>query len=418
MVYFVQKHMRVVTRGIFILLVLSSIFMIGCQEKSIKPLTIMQNKVEIDDELKAFAKLFEEETGTPTVVKTIANFTRQLRADFNAGDAPDIFVIEGNASYDEWKDHISDISGESWIADTDHAFSVGGKVYGFPTAIEGWGLAYNKDLLDKAGIDPKTLTSYGAYKTAFEALDSMKSELDIDSVVSMAAGPKMRWVASTHNLNSYLSNGLARDDTSVIDNALKGVVDDTRFREYAQWVKLLFDYAEPNVLTVGDYDTQVNAFINQKAVFLHQGNWVEPNLSRGNVTFTRAFAPHGSMEKDTDGIFVSAPSWYVVNKNGNIEAAKAFFKYLAETPQGHDYIVNKIYAVPAFNSVTLKPKAPLSASILEYSTQGKTYAWNQFSLPGGFRDDQLGPIYEQLGKNEITLDKFIELVKKEFATLQ
>ncbi len=383
---------------------------------------VMQNKPEIDAQLKAFAKKFADISGVSVVVKTCGgdacSLATQLRADFNAGEAPDIFIIDGISGYNVWKKYIADLSGESWVKDTDVAFKVGNKTYGFPIAIEGWGMAYNKDLLDKAGIDPKTLTNYDAYKAAFKKLDGMKARLGIDSVVSMAAGSGMGWVTAHHNLNSYLSNGLARNDRSVVDRAAKGKLDTARFREYAQWVKLLFDYSNQRILTTGDYDAQVGAFANQKAVFLHQGNWVEPNLAKAKAKFPRGFAPHGSMKKDTNGIFVSAPTWYVVNKNGNTNAAKAFLKYMAETPEGHDYMVNQILAIPAFKSVKLQPKAPLSVSILNWSKQGKTYAWNQYYLPGGFRDEQIAPIYQQLAQKAITLDQFIDLMTKEFATLK
>jgi raffinose/stachyose/melibiose transport system substrate-binding protein len=43
----------------------------------------------------------------------------------------------------------------AWVEDTDFAY-VGddGKIVGFPVAVEGFGLGYNADILEKAGIDP------------------------------------------------------------------------------------------------------------------------------------------------------------------------------------------------------------------------------------------------------------------------
>ena len=184
------------------------------------------------------------------------------------------------------------------------------------------------------------------------------------------------------------------------------------------WVTLLFDDSDPKILGTGDYDGQVGAFANQKAVFVHQGNWIEPNLANANATFARGYAPHGSSSKDTDGVFVSAPAWYVVNKDGNSAAAKAFLKYMAEDEAGHDYMVNEILAIPAFKNVKVEPNAPLSASLLKWVAEGKTYAWNQYLFTGEFRDQSLGPIYEQFAKNEITTDQFIELMTEAFADLK
>lgn len=50
-----------------------------------------------------------------------------------------------------------------------------------PYTTEAIGLAYNKDILDKAGIDPSTLTGPDAIKEAFETIDSKKDELGLDS---------------------------------------------------------------------------------------------------------------------------------------------------------------------------------------------------------------------------------------------
>ncbi len=48
-------------------------------------------------------------------------------------------------------------------------------------------MGYNVAILEKAGIDPAGLTSQEAYAEAFAKIDSMKDELGIKSVVSMAA---------------------------------------------------------------------------------------------------------------------------------------------------------------------------------------------------------------------------------------
>ncbi len=413
------KYLAVLLIGVT---VLSNLWAAAGSEESGKPVIIAQNKVEIDAQLKAFAKKFQEDTGIEVIVKTCGgdscSLTTQMRADFNAGEAPDIFIIDGLEGYQTWSDYIDDLSGESWVSLTDLSFKVDGKVVGFPVAIEGWGMGYNKNLLDKAGIDPASLTNYTAYKSAFEKLDSMKSELGIDSVVSMTAGSGMYWVTGHHNVNSYLSNGLDRDDLSVVNAAASGQLDEKRYKEYAEWVKLLFDYSDQRVLRAGDYDAQVNAFANQKAVFIHQGNWIEPNLKNAGADFARAYAPHGSSYSDTDGIFISPPAWYVVNKEGNSAGAKKFLAYMAETEAGHDYMVNQILAVPAFKNVSLKPEAPLSVSLVEWANQGKTYAWNQYLLPGDFRDNVLGPLYDQFAKKEITLEEFISLSKEAYAGLR
>ena len=386
-------------------------------------ITLMQNKPEIDAQLKAYADIWKQKTGNTAVIKSVGGSSsislgQQLKADYAAGDMPDIFVIAGLEDYKEWEDIILDLSNEDWVAKTSVAFTFDGKVYGFPVAVEGWGMAYNADLLKKAGIDPATLVNYDAYKAAFAKLDGMKKELGIDSVVSMAAGPEMGWVTAHHNFNSLLSNGLPYGSKEVVDQLLAGQVDAKRLNEYADWVELLFKYADKAVLTTGNYDSQVGAFAAGKAVFLHQGNWTDPNIQAAGATFKMAFAPHGSMKANTDGIFVAAPSFYVINKESkNIEAAKKFLSDMVNTAEGNDYMVNKAGMIPAFSNVTLNPTGQLSKSVQEWSAKGKVYSWNQYYFTGDFRDLTLAPVYNQFANGQINKAKFVELLTAAFKGL-
>ncbi|MCX7656865.1 MAG: extracellular solute-binding protein [Treponemataceae bacterium] len=384
-----------------------------------KKLTLMQNKPEIDAQLKAYAKVWGEKNGVQVTIKSIGGTSGgmgpQLKADYAAGDMPDIFAFDGLESYKEWENAILDLSNEPWVSKTSVAFKYNGKVYGFPVAVEGWGMAYNADLLAKAGIDPKTLVNLEGYRTAFAKLDSMKKELGITSVVSMAASIEMGWVTAHHNFNSLLSNGLPYGDLSVTNDLLAGKVDMQRLKEYADWVELLFKYADKTVLLTGNYDAQVGAFATGKAVFLHQGNWVDPNMKAANATFKMAFAPHGSMEKATDGIFVAAPSFYAIYKDSkNVDLAKKFLNDLVTTPEGHTYMVKEALMIPAFSGIDLQPEGQLSKSVQEWSAAGKVYSWNQYYFTNDFRDKVLAPIYNQFAAGQITKAQFIELMAKAF----
>ena len=381
-------------------------------------LTLAQNKPEIDAPLKKYALSWGEKNGVQVTIKSVGGTSGglgpALKADF-AVDMPDIFAFDGLEAYKEWEAIILDLSAEPWVSKTSVAFKKDGKVYGFPVAVEGWGMAYNADLLAKAGIDPKTLNNLGAYKAAFAKLDSMKAALGINSVVSMAAAVEMGWVTAHHNFNSLLSNGLPYGDLSVVNDLLAGKVDEARLNEYAEWVGLLFQYADKGVLTTGNYDSQVGAFATGKAVFLHQGNWTDPNIKGANATFKMAFAPHGSMAKPTDGIFVAAPSFYAINKDSkNVAAAKKFLNDLVESAEGNAYMVNDAGMIPAYSNVKLQPSGQLSQSVQAWSAAGKVYSWSQYYFTGDFRDKTLTPIYNQFATAQIDRAKFVELMKQAF----
>lgn len=383
---------------------------------------IFQLKVEIDSQLKDYAKLYEEETGVHVEIESIgggADTQGTLKGYLAADNMPDIFVFEGPGHYQVWKDYMADLSNEKWVAETASAY-VGddGKVYGFPYAVEGYGLAYNKDLLDKAGVDPTTLTTIDAYKNAFAKLNGMKDELGINSVISMGVSSSggLTWVSGNHNFGVYLSTGLANGDTTVIDDLLAGQVDKDRLTQYAEYVKLLFDYSDPSILLTGNYDQNVQAFIDQKAVFIHQGNWIDPNLPE-NPGFEMGFAPHAFSCEVTNGVQVGAPSWWAIYKDGNVEAAKDFLTAFALSDNGQDARINKMSLISPYTSDTIKPSAPLSANIQEWVAAGKTYDWQQFKMPDGFGQDTLGPIFELLAQGSITTNQFVQLVSDAVAEI-
>jgi len=386
--------------------------------------TMMQLKVEIKDALDAYAaKYSAAHPGTTVTVETLgggADFAGALKAKIQAGQMPDIFVVEGVGQYNVFKDYIADLSDQPWVKDTDLALKVNGKVYGFPVSIEGYGLAYNADILKKAGVNPASLTTRAAYEKAFKIIDSKKKELGLDAVVSMAASVAggMWWCAAQHNLACYWGGGLAFDDTSVINKALKGQLDDARFLQYAKYVQLLFKYADKNILQNGSYDNQVASFAQGKTAFLHQGNWVDPNLKQLGVTFKMGYAPHAFLDTPEKGLYLFAPSWYCVNpKSPNAAAAKAFLASIAMTPAGHDYMVNQAGMIPAFKSVKLKPKGQLSQALMAANAKGGNYGVFFGMLPDGAGLNVFAPVYDLFAQHPDNIDQFIADMKKAVASL-
>ncbi|MBN2795935.1 MAG: carbohydrate ABC transporter substrate-binding protein [Clostridia bacterium] len=410
-----------------LIMILALIFaFVGCSKddaKESQEVVIYQNKVEIHDQLSAFAELYTKETGIKVTVKTSGGdspYAENLKAEFQSDRQPDIFVIEGMGGYNTWSTKLEPFADQEWMDLTALEFVVDGKTYGFPVAVEAWGMAYNKEILDKAGVDPATLTSQDAYRAAFEKIDSMKEELGLTSVVAMAAGPDMTWVTGLHNFNGYLSAGLPYGDTTVLDKLNNGEADLQRLTEYADWVELLFQYADEAVLLTGNYDAQVGQFGTQKAAFIHQGNWIDPWLADNGVDFEMGFAPHASVYGKHNAIFIGAPSYYVLNNESeNLDAAKDFLNFMATNEAGHNYMVNEAKMVPAFTNVTIKPDAPLSANVTEWVAKPNgSYTWLQNDMPDGFGMGTLGPIYESFAKGDIDKAEFINQLKTKIEAIK
>ena len=169
--------------------------------------------------------------------------------------------------YNIYKDKILQFDGtETWAKDTDLAFKVDGKTFGFPVAIEGWGMAYNKTILEAAflhegngrTIDSLKVVSQAEYQEAFTAVQNYydANSMTDSVVVSLSASAGMTWVTGLHNFNGYLSAGLPYGDSQVIDKLNNGVVDEARLTQHANWVELLFNNTNQSMLTSGTYDEQ------------------------------------------------------------------------------------------------------------------------------------------------------------------
>jgi len=383
----------------------------------VSEISLISNKIEIDEALKGYAAVFEEQTGIRVDVKSFGGetpYAPNITSMFNSGIEPELWVIEGFAGYDDARGggRIYDLSNEPWVSDTDVAYHDPdtGNVIGSPVAIEGWGLGYNKALLAQAGVDPGSMVNIAGMRAAFEKIDSMKDELGIEAVVSMAAGPGMTWVTGLHAVNAYLTLGLPYDNsTKYIDMMLNKQVDADRLTKFSEYINMLFQYSIRNTLLTGGYDQQLGDYAVGKTVFIHQGNWTDPTFKDLGVDFEMGYVPHAFLDETTDGIFVGAPSYYLVNsKSAGIEEAKQFLIALSSTPEGHDYMVNKAGMVPAFKSVTLQPPGQFSIAVQEWASSGKIYAWQQNEMPDGFGMFTLGPIFSEMASGSIDAAGFAE----------
>ncbi|MHB9145211.1 MAG: ABC transporter substrate-binding protein [Symbiobacteriia bacterium] len=383
-----------------------------------KEITVFNLKVEIDPALKGLAADFEKEKGIKVNVKSVgggADYGAALKAEFQSGKEPDIFVLGGPGDLPTWKSKVADLSNEPWVKEVNPdllGLKQDGKIVGFPVAIEGYGLIYNKSILDKAGVNPDDITSYTALEKAFKTIDAKKKELGLNNVVSLTT--KETWVTGMHDLNILFA---ARDNANQFtDDVFAGKVDFTQdpvAKDYAKMLKLLVDYSDKANLASIDYNAQVAAFATGKAAFLHQGNWVYPNLKDLKVNFEMGIAPLAVNDsKYSADIPVGVPSYYVINKDSkNVDAAEAFLDYIAMTPRGHQYMVNEAFMVPAFKNVTLQPQDPLAKAIMKYNAAGRTLTWQFNRFPDGWAMQSAGPVIAQYAKDG-DVNKFLEGLNK------
>jgi raffinose/stachyose/melibiose transport system substrate-binding protein len=378
-----------------------------------KTVRIYQLKVEINDALQELAKKYEKEKGVKVEVTSVgggADYGASLKAEFQKGTEPDIFMIQGSGDYQTWKHKIDDLSSEKWVSNavkgTLDTVTVDGKIYGMPAATEGYGLIYNKAILDKAGIDPKSIDTFDKLKAAFEKLDSKKADLGIDNVVSYTT--KEFWVCGNHTFNMALTaqeNPLKYGQDYVAGKA--DVVNNKGFNDWANLVELLSKYGGGKNLDTIDYSTQVGNFALGKTAFLHQGNWVAGDLKKledPNKKFDMGFVPL-AVNNDTKvsgAIPVGVPMYWVVNKDSKVnKEAKEFLDWMVTSKTGQESLVKDMSMIPAFTNFTVESDDPLNKSISEYNKAGKTLPWIFPVLPDGFNKNSLQPLFSKFVNSDM-----------------
>ena len=364
-------------------------------------LRVVNSKGEVADQMVALASAFNSSQSDIRVeIETIpsgADVQSTLKGYYLADNMPDIISCEA-AGFAKWSGLLVDLSGEAWVSDTDAAYvdsSYG--TLGFPYTTEAIGLAYNADVLTKAGIDPATLTTPDAYATALATLDSQKETLGLTAVVGYCAEKEnLAWSSGNHIFGAYLDSGLARDDTTYIDLLEQGKLDDTRAMDFANFMGMLITYSDPSLLLTGTYDEQVNNFASGKYAFVTQGSWIGSTLASSDAykaagSFAVGMAPY-AFEDGMDTILTNPPSWWAVMKEGNVEAAKTFLQWCAGDG-GQKILVEEAGFISPFKSCKYVASDPFAETLSSYLGAGKTSAWHWMNVKEGVGQNNIAPCF-------------------------
>ena len=379
---------------------------------------LFNGKIEIAEPLEHAAKAYEEATGKHVEVESLGggvDLQATLKQYYQAGNMPEIFVFEGAPDLANWTGMVVDMSDQPWAADTDAGFvDESGALVGFPYTTEAIGLAYNKSILEKAGVDPASITGPESMKAAFEAIDAKKDELGITAVIGYCANAtELYWSTGQHLFGQYLDAGLDRDDTTYFDLLMEGKLDQDRFTAFAEMVDLFNQYSDPALLVSGNYDLQVSGFAAGKYAFVTQGSWIGSSLTNqykdlyaaaGN--FECGYVPYCFIE-GIDTILTNAPSHWAVYKDGNVAEAEEFLNWLAG-PDGQQIMVQEAGCVSPFKSCTVVANDPFAAPVSEYATAGKTSAWHWMGQPSNLAQDVTGAIFQDFAMGLEDVQSFTE----------
>ena len=367
---------------------------------------LLNDSPEIDVQLRDLAARYQEETGNLVTIETVGDGTSlpdQLKQMYQNGNMPDIFAIEAGQAAN-WNGLLEDLAADAWTENTDYELTSDTMgTIGFPYRVEATALAYNADILEKAGIDPESLTGPSAWKAACETLDTQKEALGLTSVFGWCAEPTGHgWFSGTDVFAQYLDAGLAYEDTTYIDLLNDGgQIDEARMLSFAEFVGMMNQYSDPALLVDGTYESQAAGFAEGRYAFVTQSNRIHTAVTENPAYsgFGMGFAPF-AFEEGMDTIIAGSTGYWAVYSEGESDAARAFLQWVSED-SAQDILVNEAGLISPFKNRAYSATDPFAESIRSYMDAGRTSGWHTM-LKKEDLQDKISPIFADYAAGTIT----------------
>ena len=356
-------------------------------DKKVK-ISFLNSKGEILSMLEDAAKVFQTENPNITVeiIQTSAGQSAFEKASsLYASGNPTTIMMQDTSDVAGFKERVLDLSNEKWVADVREGAletsTVDGKVMGFPFAMEGYALIYNKQVLDKAiggSFDPASV------KTTAE-LDSLLQKVEASGVAG-AFVSSMDWSLGSHMLPiSITTQSKDQAERSDFIASLKSgsadLANNKTFNGLLDTFDVLSKYNLDKASPLSSpYEKGAEVMGKGQVGVWFMGNWAWPQLKE----FDTANGEYGFMplpvsnNKDDYGnseVTVTVTKDLLIDKEKSSpeqqEAAKKFLNWLVYESNGQDFLVNKASIIPAFSNIKLEMKDPLSVSLLQYMEAGK-----------------------------------------------
>ena len=178
------------------LMILSLCFITaGCKREKAS-IYFLNFKPEVATVYEKIADAYEAETGIKVKVVTAAanTYEQTLKSEIAKSDAPTIFQVNGPIGFRAWKDYCADITDTKFyqfLSDKTLAITENDRVYAVPYVVEGYGIIYNDEIMQRYFALPnkkstlnsaKDIKSFAELKTVVEDMTANKEELGIEGV--------------------------------------------------------------------------------------------------------------------------------------------------------------------------------------------------------------------------------------------
>ena len=376
-------------------------------------------KPEVASIYQELAAAYEKETGVKVIVETAANnaYESTLTSKMATKQAPTLFQINGPRGYANWKNYCAELSNTELykhLTDKSLAVTSGGKVYGIPYVVEGYGIIYNAAITDKYFALPNKATKYksmdevnnfAALKEVCDDMQANKEALGIKGVfasTSLKAGEDWRWQTHLANLPVYYE--FKNNNVDLASDATKKISF-----QYDKEFKNIFDlYLNDSVIPaknvgVKTVDNSMAEFALEECAMVQNGNWAWGQISgvsgnkvkAENVKYLPIYT--GVAGEEGQGLCIGTENFYCINKKASKQDQQAtadFIYWLYSSKTGKKYVTEKLGFIAPFDTFAdnERPTDPLAVEISKWMAKPgiTSVAWNFTLFPSQTFKDNFG----------------------------
>lgn len=406
------------TRLLLLSVILAGILLAGCtipgtsgntsgtQTKAAKKIIVFQSKVEITDQMEALAKEYQAETGVEVEVwgTTGDDYFQQLKTKLANNQGPVVFSLapgSESAQMAAYLEDLSDLAFVDKIADG-MANIIDDKIVGIPYTVEGFGLVYNKSM-----VNPEDVKDYDSFL-------KMMQEQKANGINGLSLSQESYFLIG-HILNTPFAIQ-ENPDQFVADLAAGKVkiADTPEFQEFAKFYAAIRDNAQ-NPLEI-NYDKEIGDLATGKSASIHQGNWCAAMFNDYEMDFELGMMPLPL--RGNDRLAVSVPAaWYINSQATEAEkqAGKDFLNWLYTSEPGKKYLMDEFGFIPVVAGMESQKLDVLSQEVARFTESGKTIPWPMSQWPAGIVDVYLVPIAEQFFTTDMTVEELLSELDKAWA---
>ena len=395
-------------------------------------------KPEQDEQWKALAKAYTDDTGIPVTIVTAAagNYEQTLTSEMDKKDAPTLFQVNGPVGLANWKDYCYDLSGSKVLGELtskEFALTDGDKTLGIAYVIETYGIIYNKTLLNNyfasdfssiKSIDE--LNNFEALKTVAEEIQANKGALGVDGAFTSAGMDQTSdWRFKTHLANmpiyyEYKDKGIGSTD------AIEG--------KYLDNYKAIWDLyinnatSAPTTLASKNAADAETEFKTGRAVFYQNGTWAYDGVKKDASGAGLEDSEFGMLPiyigvdgEEEQGLCTGSENYWCVNakaSEADINATLDFMYWVVTSETGTNALANEMGFVSPFKNAKSATN-PLVDIANNYILNGATpVSWNFATIPSENWKNGVGTALTQYAAGRGSWDSvksaFVEGWKKEY----